>query len=75
MRQSMVIVVSAALATALGCQQEKSEAPAPTAKASTPAATTPPSGTPAAQAGGEAIATFAGHRRGYRYCDIASAGV
>jgi peptidyl-prolyl cis-trans isomerase C len=56
----MVIVVSAAFATLLGCeQQEKTEAPAPATKATTPAAAAPgaaPSG------GGEVVATYGGNR-------------
>jgi hypothetical protein len=57
----MVIVVSAALATLVGCQQqEKTEAPAPGTKATTPAAAAPSGAAP--QGGGEVIATYGGNR-------------
>src|SRR5262245_41370946 len=62
MRRSLTVtVVSATLATLLGCQQqEKTEAPAPATKATTPAAAAASGG--AQGGGGEVVATYGGNR-------------
>ena len=62
MRRSLTVtVVSATLATLLGCQQqEKTEAPASATKATTPVAAAPSGG--AQGGGGEVVATYGGNR-------------